>query len=427
MLSVVFVAVSAVLDGQTPPPESVVFGVAPSIPAHSDATLPQEKPSFEDKWLIFSNRALTARWGWMLLFDGLAMTQDRVNEEQVGKVPAKGEPRADRFFLGGQLRFSKPWTYFLGANFNGLDAKAGEKFSFLDIALDIPITPWLGSVKVGRQKVGVSQEWMMAGTEWIFMERSGMANAFIPQRNIGLRLHRSFAGGRATYSAGWFNDWFVNNRSIAANGNTYSARVSYLPIDRHDDQTVVSLASAVYYKENTEGTLRYRSRPEANQAPYFVDTDSFVADHATTTQFEVMAMKGSTQVFGELMLTPVSAPTAGDPFMHGGFVGVSHFLTGEHRAFNREDGHYVGKFAPRSPFSLSAGGTGAWEVAGRYSHVDLTDGAIDGGRMTRVTGALSWYPNGYWRIEFNYGHGVLVRGGTRGHFNAFQGRVQVGF
>jgi hypothetical protein len=42
-------------------------------------------------------------------------------------------------------------------------------------------------------------------------------------------------------------------------------------------------------------------------------------------------------------------------------VGASHFLTGEHRTFNRDDGHYVGKFVPRSPFSFRHGGTGAWK------------------------------------------------------------------
>jgi phosphate-selective porin OprO and OprP len=131
-----------------------------------------------------------------------------------------------------------------------------------------------------------------------------------------------------------------------------------------------------------------------------VDTDKFAANHSTTTQFEVMAMSGPTQVFGELMLTPVNAPTVGDPFFYAGFVGASHFLTGEHRTFNREDGHYVSKFVRRSPFGFGHAGIGAWEVSGRYSYVDLADGAIDGGRMTRLTGAISWYPEQHWRIEF---------------------------
>jgi phosphate-selective porin OprO/OprP len=417
VLSAALVAANAGLGAQTSTPQPPA-PLSPMVPAAE---------SWQDKWLSFSNRALTARWGWMLLFDGLAMRQDSINEQQVGHVPAKGEPRADRFFLGGELKFRKPWKYFFGANFNGLDAPAGAKFSWLDIAVDIPLTSWLGTAKVGRQKVGLSQEWIMPGTDWIFMERSGMANAFVPQRNIGVRLHRSFANGRAAYSAGVFNDWFVNDRSFSENGSQYTVRFSFLPVDRGDENALVNVAAGVYYKEKTEGSLKYRSRPESNQAPYFVDTASFAGESSTTTQVEVVALHGPTEVFGELMLTPVNAPTVGDPFFYGGFVGASHFLTGERRTFNREDGHYVGRFAPRSPFNFRGGGIGAWEISGRYSYVDLTDETVDGGTMSRVTGAISWYPNRYWRLEFNYGHGVLDRAGSRGHFDVFQGRAQVGF
>jgi phosphate-selective porin OprO/OprP len=296
----------------------------------------------------------------------------------------------------------------------------------MDLAVDIPLSSWLGSVNVGRQKVGVSQEWMLPGADWIFMERSGMANAFVPQRNIGLRLHRSLNHGRFTYSAGAFNDWFTQGRSLEANGTHYSGRVSYLPVDRNQGETLVSIATAVYYKQDVEGTLQFRSRPEANQAPYFVDTGAFAASHSTTSQFEVMAISGPTQVFGEWAFTPVDAPTVGNPLFQGGFAGISHFLTGEHRSFNRDDGYY-GRFEPRSPFNFRHGGPGAWELSARYAYTDLTDAAITGGTMARATGAISWYPTRHWRFEFNYGYGVLDRDNARGHFNAFQARIQVGF
>ena len=47
--------------------------------------------------------------------------------------------------------------------------------------------------------------------------------------------------------------------------------------------------------------------------------------------------------------------------------------------------------------------------------------------MSRLTGAISWYPEEHWRIEFNYGRGILDRNGKQGHFNVFQGRAQFGF
>lgn len=424
MLCTTLLAADAILSAQV----ALAQTPAPGRPAQAEtvAPPPAKEASFEEKYLAFENPLFTARWGWMALIDGLGMTQDSANVQQVTHVSAKAEPRADRLFVAGLLKFRKPWRYTIGTNFNGLDSEPGEHFSWLDLAVDIPINSWLGGVNFGRQKVGVSQEWIMPGTDWIFMERSGMANSFIPQRNIGLRLHNSFAHGRITYSAGVFNDWFVNDRSFSANGTSYAGRISFLPVDRNQGETVVSIATAVYYKDNTDEKLKFRSRPEANQSPYFVDTGSFAADHATTTQFELMAIDGPTQVFGEWMLTPVDAPTVDDPFFHAGFVGASHFLTGEHRSLNRNDSTYS-RFAPRSPFSFRNGGRGAWEVATRYSFTDLTDGPIDGGVMKRLTGAVSWYPDTHWRLEFNYGYGILDKGGTVGHFNAFQGRIQVGF
>ena len=124
-------------------------------------------------------------------------------------------------------------------------------------------------------------------------------------------------------------------------------------------------------------------------------------------------MSGPTQVFVELMLTPVNAPTVGDPFFYSGFVGASHFLTGEHRTFNREDGHYVSSFKPSSPFGFGHAGAGAWEVSGRYSYVDLTDGAVDGGVMSRLTGAISWYPEEHWRVSSTTGAASWIAANSR--------------
>ncbi len=240
VLSTMLLSARATLTAQTTSPaspaDSGTTTRAQAVVPEAPPPAPETKESFEEKWLSFGNKAISARWGWMLMFDGLAMTQDGVNEQQVGHVPAKGEPRADRFYLGGEIKFAKPWKYFVGTNYNGLDAEPDAKFSWMDMTVDIPLASWLGSVKIGRQKVGVSQEWIMPGADWIFMERSGMANAFIPQRNIGLRLHRSFANGRATYSAGAFNDWFVNDRSMSANGSQYTGRFEFLPVDRDADQ-----------------------------------------------------------------------------------------------------------------------------------------------------------------------------------------------
>ena len=50
----------------------------------------------------------------------------------------------------------------------------------------------------------------------------------------------------------------------------------------------------------------------------------------------------------------------------------------------------------------SGEGSGAWELAVRYSETDLTDGPIVGGELRGLTLGINWYPNPATRMMFNY-------------------------
>jgi phosphate-selective porin OprO/OprP len=396
---------------------------APEAEYSQQPAAPAAKP--KKPWYEWENKLFTTSFAFLPIWDIAGFVQDDVNVRQVGDIPTKGKWRAERLMFFGSLKLPHPWSYFIGVNYNSIEDPRPNRWSFLDLRLDIPVGK-LGWLRIGKQKVGVSQEWIMPGNDWVFMERSTMNNSFVPQRNVGLMLTNTFAKERGMWSAGWFNDWFTTNNTFSGNGNGYSARVSFLPVDADNGATVVQVAAAVYYQEATNGKLQFKGRPEVNDpSPYFVDTGSFKANHSTTVQFETMTIKGPLQLFGELEVTPVSAPQVGDPFFWGGYVGASYFLTGEHRSFNRRNGTYNGSVKPQTPFTLRHGGLGAWEVAGRYSYVDLTDAAVKGGTESRWTCSLAWYPQPRWRFEFNYGYVTLENPpGTRGQASAFSERIQ---
>src|SRR5260370_13428564 len=90
----------------------------------------------------------------------------------------------------------------------------------------------------------------------------------------------------------------------------------------------------------------------------------------------------------------------------GGYAEAAYVLTGETRPYNSASASYGG-IVPENPFSLTGGGWGAWEIAGRYSTVDLNDrlGLVTGaagGRQAVYTLALHWDGTRTVRVMVDY-------------------------
>jgi phosphate-selective porin OprO and OprP len=122
----------------------------------------------------------------------------------------------------------------------------------------------------------------------------------------------------------------------------------------------------------------------------------------------------------------------------GGYAEAAYVLTGETRRYNPAAASYGG-IVPANPFSLTGGGWGAWEIAGRFSTIDLNDqlaaaNGVAGGRQTIYTLALNWYANRNVRLMFDFLHGDITKqisptnfGDAGAKFNAFAMRTQVAF
>ncbi|HYE51734.1 MAG TPA: porin [Azospirillaceae bacterium] len=101
--------------------------------------------------------------------------------------------------------------------------------------------------------------------------------------------------------------------------------------------------------------------------------------------------------------------TLEDPSFDGYYVAAGWFLTGERRPYNIKAGNFGGPKV-QWPFRVSGGhGTGAVELAARYSMVDLTDASAGIGANVLTAGeqgiwtlGLNWYLNNAVRLMFNY-------------------------
>ena len=97
-------------------------------------------------------------------------------------------------------------------------------------------------------------------------------------------------------------------------------------------------------------------------------------------------------------------------------------------AYKMSGGEFM-RLTPRRSFSLSHGGWGAWELAGRLASIDLNDGSVTGGDEMVWTTALNWYLNPAVRLMFEWSRIVDTDGSSALRRDAdgmdiFQGRVQ---
>jgi phosphate-selective porin OprO/OprP len=352
------------------------------------------------------------------------LAQDEASEQQVGDLRdfEGGEIRAFRFGVAGTLNFNKPWIYTLvGATHafdKGFDTTTTDDVTMLDYRLDIPLPRQL-TLSVGKQKEPMSMERLLLGTQMQMQERPAAVDAMFPIRNVGVTVNGTGFGQRVAWATGVFNDWFDASQDFDESSSEVVGRVTGLAWVSEDESHLVHLGLGARYTDAEEG-IQYRSSPEFNQSPVFVDTGLFDAKCALTYDLELAWRRGPYWVAAEILRSDVEAPQLGNPVFSGYHVSGSWILTGEMRAYNRRNG----TFGP-VPVSKSVyqGGYGAWEVAGRYSSVDLRDGLVDGGEMDIYSLGLSWWLTPTFGANLNYRHIVLDRFATRGHSDGLMARV----
>ena len=184
-----------------------------------------------------------------------------------------------------------------------------------------------------------------------------------------------------TYALGVFRetDGFGNGEGDGEYNVT--ARLTGLPLCEDEGSTLLHLGLA-YSHRNPGDTLPYSQRPEAHLAEKLVNTGSFDADDVDLVGAEAAMVYGPASLQGEYISVMVDGDAGSDPDFSGYYVQASYFLTGEHRPYKASDAAFS-RVKPKANFMGKEGGLGAWEIAARYSHIDLEDGDINGGLGVR--------------------------------------------
>ncbi len=345
------------------------------------------------------------------------LSQDAASREQVGDLETYdgGEVRAFRIGAVGTLNFKRPWGYTVfvasRAYSKGFDAITSDSLVLFDLRLDIPLSDTL-TLGLGKQKEPISMERVTGGLSLPIQERSSPADGFFPSRNVGAVLSGTGFDRRVSWATGVFNDWLDASQSFDESATQVVGRLTGLPFVSGDESNLFHLGLGLRHTDAKEG-IRYRATPEFYQAPAYVDTgeDRLEADSALTWDLEASWRWGPLWVASEYIQSHVQAPLRGDPVFKGYSVTASWILSGEMRSYDRRNGTF-GPVVLSRPVDL--GGIGSWEVALRYSRLDLSEQAVTGGDMEVYSLAVNWTATSMLRATLNYRHIVLDRGGLVG-------------
>jgi phosphate-selective porin OprO and OprP len=161
--------------------------------------------------------------------------------------------------------------------------------------------------------------------------------------------------------------------------------------------------------------IRFRDRPEIRvDSTRLIDTGVIDAEQVLSYGAEAGGNFKNFYLQAEHFWFDVErhSPSAlEDPSFSGWYLQGSWVLTGEPRRYNAATGSFQNP-RPRVPFS-SAGGHGAWELAARYSRMNLDyepglagsaalPGSVRGGDQSILTLGVNWFVNPNLKLMFNY-------------------------
>lgn len=397
-----------------PPPALGKFESEELAPTAEAFVVPEVPVSFLDR-LRTREKSYTLKVGLAALFDYTGLSQDANSLAQVGAQDSQWQVRDLRLMFHGTIGSDYKVGYLVALAYKGFDMEPETTWDVVDLSFSFPLGSPATKLTVGKTKETFAYE--MAGDAASLPSQERVLSPFFLSRNIGAKLTQVVgADQRMTVAAGIFNDWFINGDSLAHSGTDVTARVTGLVWDRDGGRSFLHLGAAVRYYGADNDALRFKGRPESNVTDNYVDTGTVAGDHSWNTGLEVLWNEGPYSVLAEYNHASVDSTVSGDPSFSGYYLTGSWVLTGESRPYDRTVG-FTRRIMPKGKW-------GAFELVTRFSHVDLSDGLVQGGSFDKTSLGLNWWATRRWKFGFSWGRTWLDRSGKTGVTDAYLSRFQ---
>lgn len=350
--------------------------------------------------------------------------QDATNVQTVGPIPDGSFFRRARFGIFGELydtlEYRLEWDFAEPA-----------RPRFLDNWVALTNLPYVNNMIVGHYFEPFSLERYTPNRFITFAERS-LADTFTPVRNMGAMVYGHSMEDRLTWAAGIFRTNSDDYGESVMFGDDFALTLhsTFLGWFEGDDdytERLLHLGASGSFRNPGNNQTRFANRPSVRMSqqgvggvPLFVDTgDMLDVNHYYLYGLEAAWVRGPWSVQGEWIGSTVERRHNANPRFESAYIYGSWFLTGESRSYSPTS--ILGRFregifqrvTPRSNvFSAGPGGgwtgCGAWELAVRWSFIDLNDAGIEGGRIEEMTYGVNWYLNKWTKVVLNYVRPTLI-------------------
>ena len=306
----------------------------------------------------------------------------------------------DNIPMAEGFEFRRARLFAAGTLYNEWDYKAQYDFAGNDLTakdLYIKYTGWdAGKITIGQFKQPFSLDELTSSKYITFMERA-LPNAFATGRRIGVGY--DMASDNMSFAASVYGQDVDTAEAVAGDdadpGMGLGARYTFAPIS--GDRNVLHFGLSVAQEEpasSIDESVSFRQRPEVHLAERLVDTGDIAAvDSILKGGVEAAWVSGPFSAQAEYIMTDVSRKSGQpDVGFDGYYAFASYFLDGE----------------TSRPYSKGVfkrvKARGVWELALRYSSLDLNDidNGIAGGELNDITLAANYYVNPNLRFMINY-------------------------
>jgi phosphate-selective porin OprO and OprP len=297
-------------------------------------------------------------------------------------------------------------------------------------------------IKAGAYPAPESLDDTTSASDLLFLERAQPTDlARSLAGSDGRDAATIFAYDSNYFVAASYTGGLVGDAANFDEQQAFVGKVAYR-FDLGDDTNIVLDADTSYIFKfadaaaggNSPTPVRLRERPELNvdsEGIRLIDTGSITANSLTEWGLEAAGNLHNFYAQGGYFGYDVDRfhSTLADPDFNGWYVQASWVLTGESKKWKADTGAY-GIPKPNDPFTTDKAGWGAWELAARYSDLDLNyneglaghatpTGGIRGGDQRIWSVGLNWYPNSVIRTALDYQHVNVSRlSGTGGSLDA---------